>query len=69
MRTEHEIIDKLEELRCHLAIILDRANEEMAKPYLNRDQRLLRFLNKEKSVWEFSLLQLKWLLGGEKTGS
>jgi hypothetical protein len=62
MRTEAEILLKIEELQHNLAGILERAKEEMRKPYLARDQRLLRFLNREKNVWEYALLQLKWLL-------
>lgn len=36
--------------------------QELEKHFMKRDKRLLLFLHKEKSIWEFALLQMQWLL-------
>ncbi|MBO9201554.1 MULTISPECIES: hypothetical protein [Niastella] len=65
MRQETEILEKIEELRTNLNNIVEKADAEMTKPYAKRDLRLLRFLNREKNVWQFALQQMEWLLATE----
>lgn len=62
MRSEAEIHTRTEEIRSNLARILEKTTEEIEKPYNERDYRLLKFLNRERNVWEFALQQMEWLL-------
>ncbi|WP_367867917.1 hypothetical protein [Pedobacter sp. WC2423] len=62
MRTEHEIRSKIEEFTINLSIIKLKMEQELEKHFMKRDKRLLLFLHKEKSIWEFALLQMQWLL-------
>lgn len=62
MRSETEIHTRTEEIRSNLARILEKTTEEIEKPYNERDYRLLKFLNRERNVWEFALQQMEWLL-------
>ena len=65
MRSESEIIARINELKANLQLIDDRLQEEMSIHFRKRDYRLLRFLYKEKSVWEFTLAQMEWLLSDQ----
>lgn len=62
MRTEHEVRSKIEEFTVNLSIIKLKMEQELEKHFMKRDKRLLLFLHKEKSIWEFALLQMQWLL-------
>ena len=62
MRTEHEVRSKIEEFNVNLSIIKLKMEQELEKHFMKRDKRLLLFLHKEKSIWEFALLQMQWLL-------
>jgi hypothetical protein len=66
MRNEYEIMAKINELRSNVQLVEERMQEELALHYRKRDYRLLRFLYKEKSVWEFALSQMEWLLSDKK---
>lgn len=66
MRTEIEIISRIEVLRQNLAIIEQKAREELSKPFDDRSQRTMYFLFQEKKVWECALMQLKWILGHQE---
>ncbi|MBB6112610.1 hypothetical protein SAMN05421821_12077 [Mucilaginibacter lappiensis] len=65
MRTENEIRSKIEEFNINLAIIQSKMEKELEKHFMKRDKHLLLFLHKEKSIWEFALVQLHWLLSDE----
>lgn len=65
MRNETEIQAKLNEIRNNLSMVTERAKTEMDKPYPGRDYKLLKFLNREKNVWEYALLQMEWVLASE----
>jgi hypothetical protein len=65
MRTEAEVCRRTAEIREKLSCILEKTSAEMAKPYTQRDYRLLRFLNREQHVWMFALTQMEWLLTEE----
>lgn len=67
MKTEKEILFRIEELNVNLSIVQQKMDKELEKHYKKRDKRLLLFLYKEKSVWEFALVQLNWLLSDEVT--
>lgn len=65
MRNETELQAKLEEIRINLHLVQEKAKTEMDKPYNRRDYKLLKFLNREKNVWEYALLQMEWVLASE----
>jgi hypothetical protein len=62
MKTTAEITDRMTEFRENVSIIKEKIREEMSKKHYKRDDRLLKFLNKEQCIWEFALLQLEWIL-------
>jgi hypothetical protein len=53
---------RVAELKRNLLIIEQRTEEELKKHFRKRDKRLLHFLYKEKSVWEYAIQQLDWVL-------
>lgn len=65
MRSETEVQVRIEEFRNNLNIVLEKAKAEMDKPYITRDYTSLKFLNREKNVWEFALQQMEWVLAQE----
>ncbi|HYC29678.1 MAG TPA: hypothetical protein VEB42_12690 [Chitinophagaceae bacterium] len=62
MKREMEVISRLTELQSMVRMLEDKRREELSKPCDQRDYRLIRFLNREFSVYEFSVAQLQWLL-------
>ncbi len=66
MKCETEIIDRIEELHNNLQLIEEKLKVEMGKHFSKRNTRLLWFLDKEKSVWEFALQQLQWTLSNNE---
>ena len=62
MKTEYEINERMQELTKKLLLIENSIQAELKKPHQKRDPRLLWFLDKEKSVWEFGLAQMAWML-------
>lgn len=61
MKSETEIATRINELKENIKIIKEKTREELNKKYYKRDDRLLKFLNKEQCVWEFALLQIEWI--------
>jgi hypothetical protein len=57
-----EISLRLLELNKTLQLLKDRMKEELGKPFGKRDRRLLQFIHKESSVYEFAVAQLEWVL-------
>jgi hypothetical protein len=62
MKDAAAIQARMAELRTNLSIIEQRTEEELKKHFRKRDKRLLHFLYKEKSVWEYGIQQLDWVL-------
>ena len=62
MKDEGEILFKIKEFKEKIRLIEDKKNKELAKPFRERDGRLLRFLDREHNVYDFSLAQFEWLL-------
>jgi hypothetical protein len=61
MKSEIEIFTRINELKANILIIEKRTREELEKNYRERDDRLLNFLDKERSVWEYALKQIEWV--------
>ena len=62
MRSNAEIEDRMADLRNTVSHLNSKKEQEFEKPFGQRDYRLLVFLNKETSAYEFALSQLEWLL-------
>jgi hypothetical protein len=62
MKDETEVLSRIKEFREKIRLIEDRRNKELSKPFRERDDRLLRFLDREYNVYEFSLIQFEWVL-------
>jgi len=62
MRSNAEIEDRMADLRNTVSLLNSKKEQEIEKPFGQRDYRLLVFLNKETSVYEFAISQLEWLL-------
>lgn len=62
MRTEAEITEQMDSIRERMTVLQRKTEEEMQKKFEERDYRLLRFLNKEYSVYEYALNQMEWIL-------
>jgi hypothetical protein len=62
MKDETEVLYRIKEFREKIRLIEDRRNKELSKPFRERDDRLLRFLDREYNVYEFSLIQFEWVL-------
>ena len=62
MRSNAEIEDRMADLRNTVSLLNSKKEQEFEKPFGQRDYRLLVFLNKETSVYEFALSQLEWAL-------
>jgi hypothetical protein len=67
MKSEKEILLRIETFQVNLAMVQQKMGKELEKHYKKRDKRLLLFLYKEKSVWEFAIEQLHWLMSDELT--
>ena len=62
MRHEIEILSRVQEFDQRILVLDEKRRQEMAKPYNERDYRLLKFLNKEHALYAFSKAQLEWAL-------
>ncbi|HWK03643.1 MAG TPA: hypothetical protein VNS58_08425 [Puia sp.] len=62
MRTESQILDKLRELEEELQKIQTLKTEEMSKDVTLRDNRMLKFLYREFSVFQSAVSELKAVL-------
>ena len=62
MRSEVEINGRINAILENVNMLLKKREEEMAKPFEERDHRLLKFINMECNVYNYSLSQLRWLL-------
>jgi len=62
MRTETEILSRIEELRKKMELLEEKTREEMGKQFKQRDYRLLLFLDKERKAYDHSLSLIEWIL-------
>jgi len=62
MKYATEISTRIMELKEKIRVIEEERNKELKKPFDKRNIRLLSFLYKEYSVYEFSMSQLEWVL-------
>jgi hypothetical protein len=62
MRSETEINERINAILENVHILIRKRNEEMGKPFEDRDFRLLVFIQRECSIYEYSLSQLRWML-------
>jgi hypothetical protein len=62
MQNETDISLKIEELKERIVLLRKKKEEELKKPTDKRDRRLLIFLHKESSIYEFAVSQLEWVL-------
>jgi len=62
MKEDVEISARILELKEKLALITRTREEEMKRPFYNRDYPYLAWLNREQKVYEFGMSQLKWLI-------
>jgi|GEM_PF-2160116 hypothetical protein len=61
MKSEQDIIDRMEELKEKLLILDEKKDLELKKFYKERDNQLLIFIYEESCKYNHSLLQLQWL--------
>jgi hypothetical protein len=61
MKDELDIIKRIEELRDTMKMLENKKVDELKKSFKDRDYRLLRFLHKEYSVYDFAVSQLEWV--------
>jgi hypothetical protein len=62
MRSEIEINERINDILKNVHILLKKRDEEMGKPFGERDNRLLLFIQRECSIYDYSLSQLRWML-------
>jgi hypothetical protein len=62
MEITFRIQNKIKEFEERLQLLEFKMSEEMQKPYQIRENRLLEFIYKEKSVYDFAILELKDLI-------
>jgi|HubBroStandDraft_5_1064220.scaffolds.fasta_scaffold193925_2 hypothetical protein len=62
MKTEAEMLGRIEEIRKKMEILEEKTREEMSKKFNQRDYRLLRFLDRERNVYEYSLSLMEWII-------
>ena len=62
MRNRAEVLSRLDEIKANVALLEEKIEAELKKTWLNRNGRLLLFLNREQNILKFALTQLEWLL-------
>lgn len=62
MKIEQKITDEIKAIESTLLILNEKKKKELETHFAKRDYRLLRFLNKEYSVYKFALQLLESLL-------
>jgi len=60
MRSENEIKDRIDSIIEKLSVLSKKKCEEMKKPLRKRDHRLLIFIGKEYSMYNYALTELMW---------
>jgi len=62
MRHEIEVLSRIKEFDRKIQVLEEKRLQELAKPYNERDYRLLKFISKEHLLYTFSKTQLEWTL-------
>jgi hypothetical protein len=61
MRSEYEITERINGILENVNMLLKKRDEEMKKPFEERDHKLLFFIGRECNVYSYCLSQLRWL--------
>ncbi len=62
MKEEKDIFTKIEEFKENILRIEEGKQKELQRDINKRNVRILSFYNRERSVYEFAIDQLEWLL-------
>ena len=67
MRTRQQMTDRIDELKTKILFIEQSIQREMEKNFDERDYVLLKFLDREQSIYQFGVLQIEWILSDSES--